>query len=176
MTVSPTERARDGRIARYAAIAIGLAMAEAALPSPLPGIKPGLANVVILIVLARHGWAEAAWVSVLRVLVASLLTGQLFAPGFFLAGAGALTSLIVLWAAARLPSQFGPVSHGVLAACAHVTGQLALAAGWLVPLQSVAVLAPMLYTAAVLSGLATGIAAAELLRRGQHRLDLAHER
>lgn len=176
MTVSPTERARDGRIARYAAIAIGLAMAEAALPSPLPGIKPGLANVVILIVLARHGWAEAAWVSVLRVLVASLLTGQLFAPGFFLAGAGALTSLIVLWAAARLPSQFGPVSHGVLAACAHVTGQLALAAGWLVPLQSVAVLAPMLYTAAVLSGLATGIAAAELLRRGHHRLDLAHER
>lgn len=176
MTVSPTELARDGRIARYAAIAVGLAMAEAALPSPLPGIKPGLANVVILIVLARHGWAEAAWVSVLRVLVASLLTGQLFAPGFFLAGAGALTSLIVLWAAARLPSPFGPVSHGVLAACAHVTGQLALAAGWLVPLQSVAVLAPMLYTAAVLSGLATGIAAAELLRRGQHRLDLAHER
>lgn len=60
----------DYRIARYAAAAIALTVAEAALPSPLPGIKPGLANIIVLVVLARYGWRDAAWVSLLRVVVA----------------------------------------------------------------------------------------------------------
>ena len=61
MTVSTIEpiqltvTAADRRIARYAAAAIALTVAEAGFPSPLPGVKPGLANIVVLIVLARHG-------------------------------------------------------------------------------------------------------------------------
>ena len=53
--------AEDHRIAQLAAAAIGLALIDAAIPLPLPGVKPGLANIVTLIVLARYGWATAAW-------------------------------------------------------------------------------------------------------------------
>ena len=42
----------DRRVAAYAVAAITLTVAEAAIPSPLPGIKPGLANIIVLIV--RH--------------------------------------------------------------------------------------------------------------------------
>ncbi|MDO9601021.1 MAG: Gx transporter family protein, partial [Rhodocyclaceae bacterium] len=73
--------ADDRRIARYAAAAIALTLVEAALPSPLPGVKPGLANIVVLVVLARHGWRDAAWVALLRVVAGSLLLGQFLAPG-----------------------------------------------------------------------------------------------
>ena len=45
----------DHRIARLAAAAIGLSLIDAAIPMPLPGIKPGLANIITLIVLARSG-------------------------------------------------------------------------------------------------------------------------
>src|SRR4030066_2212065 len=55
----------DHHIARMAALALGLSVLEAAIPSPLPGVKAGLANIVILIVLARYGWRTAAWVSLL---------------------------------------------------------------------------------------------------------------
>jgi hypothetical protein len=48
--------ADDRRIARLAALAIGLTLAEAAIPSPIPGVKPGLANIVILLVLLQYGW------------------------------------------------------------------------------------------------------------------------
>ena len=48
--------AEDHRIARLAAAAIGLSLIDAAIPTPLPGVKPGLANIVTLIVLARCGW------------------------------------------------------------------------------------------------------------------------
>ena len=53
----------DHRIAWLAALAITIHIVESALPSPLPGVKPGLANVVTIVVLWRYGWAAAAWVS-----------------------------------------------------------------------------------------------------------------
>jgi hypothetical protein len=89
MTPSTTEiilrpSAEDHRVARHAAAAIVLTVAEAAIPLPLPGVKPGLANIIVLVVLARWGWREAVWVALLRVLVSSLLLGQFLAPGFFL--------------------------------------------------------------------------------------------
>src|SRR3990167_9695280 len=52
--------AEDHHIARMAAVALGLTVLENAIPSPLPGVKPGLANIVTLIVLARYGWGAAA--------------------------------------------------------------------------------------------------------------------
>jgi len=89
-TIELTPTAEDRRIARHAAAAIVLTVAEAAIPLPLPGVKPGLANIVTLVVLARWGWREAVWVSLLRVLAGSLLLGQFLAPGFFLSLSGAL--------------------------------------------------------------------------------------
>ena len=43
----------DHLIAGFAALAIAIHIIESAFPSPLPGVKPGLANVVTLIVLFR---------------------------------------------------------------------------------------------------------------------------
>ncbi|MCL1860440.1 MAG: Gx transporter family protein [Proteobacteria bacterium] len=160
-----TSTAEDDRVARYAAAAIALTVAEAAIPLPLPGVKPGLANIVILVVLARWGWREAAWVSLLRVFAASLLLGQFLAPGFFLSLAGALASLLALAGAACLPKKwFGPVSTSIFAAFAHIGAQLILARLWLVPHDGVFYLAPLFGAAAVLFGLVNGLVAAALLR------------
>lgn len=156
--------ASDYRVARYATAAIALSLAEATIPSPLPGIKPGLANIVVLIVLARHGWREAAWVAMLRVLAANLLLGQLLAPGFFLSLAGSLASLAALGLGAQLPRRwFGPVSHSLLAAFAHIFGQLLLARAWLIPHEGIWALAPVFAAAATVFGIANGLTAAWLL-------------
>lgn len=156
--------AEDRRLARLAALAIGLTLAEAALPSPLPGVKPGLANIVILLVLLQHGWRAAAWVSALRVLGGGLLLGSLFAPGFWLSAAGALASLAVLALAQHLPRRhFGPVSLSVLAAFGHVGGQLALAALWLLPGVAIVKLLPVFAAAALVFGAVNGAIVARLL-------------
>jgi heptaprenyl diphosphate synthase len=156
--------ADDRRIARYAAAAIALTIAEAAIPSPLPGVKPGLANIVVLIVLLRHGWSEAVWVSLLRVVAGSLLIGQFLAPGFFLSLTGTCASLAVLAFAVRLPRRwFGPVSHSILAAFAHIGGQVLLARVWLVPHDGVFYLVPLFAASALLFGVINGLAAAKFL-------------
>jgi heptaprenyl diphosphate synthase len=163
-TIELAVTADDYRIARYAAAAIALTVAEAALPSPLPGIKPGLANIIVLVVLVRYGWRDAAWVSLLRVVAGSLVIGQFLAPGFFLALAGALCSLGVLALAQHLPPRlFGPVSISVLAAFAHIGGQIALARVWLVPHDGVFYLLPLFATAALFFGAINGLVAARLL-------------
>lgn len=155
----------DVRIARFAAAAIVLAVAEAAIPLPLPGVKPGLANIVILIVLLRWGWRDALWVALLRVFAGSLLLGQFFAPGFFLALSGACCSLAALGMAMHLPrSWFGPVSLSVIAAFAHIGGQLFVARVWLVPHDGVFYMVPVFALAATVFGVINGLVAARLLK------------
>ncbi|HSO06539.1 MAG TPA: Gx transporter family protein [Pelomicrobium sp.] len=159
--------AEDHRVARLAALAMALAVADAAFPSPIPGVKPGLANIVVLVALARYGFRVAAWVSILRVVAAAIAFGSFLTPGFFLSCAGAAASLAMLWLGCRLPSRwFGPVSHSVLAAFAHMAGQLALAAAWLVPPSAALALAPVFAIAALVFGTVNGIVAARWLRGG----------
>jgi heptaprenyl diphosphate synthase len=167
MTVSVTElriTPEDHRVAWLATAAVGLSLVDAAIPSPLPGVKPGLANIVTLIVLLRYGWGTAVWVSLLRVLAGSLLLGQFLAPGFFLSLTGALLSLLVLGAGRHLPARwFGPVSLSILAAFAHIGGQLLLARVWLIPHDGVFLMAPVFGLAALIFGSINGLIAAKLL-------------
>ena len=163
-TITIVTTPEDHRIARLTAAAIGLSLIDAAIPLPLPGVKPGLANIVTLIVLARYGWGTAAWVSILRVFAGGLVLGQFLSPGFFMSLSGALVSLSVLALAERLPRRwFGPVSWSILAAFAHIGGQLALARLWLIPHNGLFYLVPLFAAAALAFGIINGLIAARLL-------------
>lgn len=160
--------ADDHRLARLAAAAIGLALVDAAIPLPLPGVKPGLANIVTLLVLYRFGFAEAAWVSGLRVVAGSLLLGHFLAPGFFLGLSGAVASLLALGFGRLLPQRwFGPVTLSLLGAVAHIGAQLLLARVWLIPHNGVFLLAPVFFAAALFFGLINGLIVARLLRESE---------
>jgi len=156
--------AEDHHIARMAAVALGLTILESAIPSPLPGVKPGLANIVTLIVLARYGWRMAAWVSLLRVIAGSFLFGNFLTPGFFLSLSGAVLSLLVLAFARHLPERwFGTVSQSIFAAFAHVAGQMLVVYLWLIPHAGIAYLIPVFATAALVFGTVNGLIAAHFM-------------
>ncbi|MCL2020673.1 MAG: Gx transporter family protein [Betaproteobacteria bacterium] len=153
----------DRQIARLAAAAVGLAIIDAVIPLPLPGVKPGLANIITLLALARYGWRVAAWVSLLRVVASALVLGQFLAPGFFLSLAGAIASLAVLGIVYRLPRRwFGLVSWSLCASFAHITGQILLARLWLVPHDGIFRLLPVFALAALLFGILNGLVAANI--------------
>jgi heptaprenyl diphosphate synthase len=155
----------DHRIAKLAAFAIALHMVEAVIPSPLPGVKPGIANIVTLYVLYQYDFKTAAWVSILRVFASSLLLGQFLSPTFLLSLSGAVLSLAVLWMGMRLPKKwFSPISLSILAAFAHIAGQLIIVRLWLIPHAGVSYLIPMFAVAALFFGLINGIITNKLLK------------
>ena len=156
----------DHRIAKLAALAIGLHLIEAVVPSPLPGVKPGIANIVTLYVLYRFDFVTAAWVSLLRVFASSLLFGNFLSPTFALSLAGAFLSLCVLYLAFHIPKRyFGPLSLSVLAAFAHMAAQLLLVRYWLIPHAGIAYLIPIFMSASLLFGCINGLVVNTLLKK-----------
>lgn len=159
--------ADDHRIAKLTAIAIGLHLIESIVPSPLPGVKPGIANIITLYVLYRYDWATAAWVSLLRVFAASLLLGQFLSPAFVLSLGGAIASLGVLAVCTQLPRRwFGPISFSIFSAFAHIAGQLLVVWLWLIPHAGVSYLIPVFVLAALVFGILNGWITQRLLHAG----------
>ncbi len=147
----------DYLVAWLAAVAIGIHVLESSFPMPVPGIKPGFANIITVASLVLFGWKTAAWVSGLRVLVGSLIIGSFLTPTFVLSASGALASLSVLWIAANIPGvKFGPIGYCVLAAIAHMVAQIVVAYLLFIPHHAIFGLLPVLVTAAILFGIISG--------------------
>ncbi len=168
----------DHLVAALAALAITIHIAESALPSPLPGIKPGLANVVTLLVLCRYGWRMAVWVTLLRVLVGSILIGTFLSPTFFLSASGAIASILVLGmlyafsykkspGGPQLRSSWaiGPLGLGLAAAMAHMSGQFWVAYTLFVPHPGILTLFPVLLALASVLGIVSGLLTRTVLTR-----------
>ncbi|HSR01395.1 MAG TPA: Gx transporter family protein [Methylophilaceae bacterium] len=164
-TISITTTKEDHQIAKLTALAIGLHVIEAMFPSPLPGVKPGIANIITLYVLTQYGFGTAAWVSLLRVFASSLLIGQFLSPTFVLSLAGALLSLAVLFFVQHLPKRFfSVVTLSILAAFAHIAGQLIVVRLWLIPHTGIAFLIPFFALAALFFGTVNGLICLRLLK------------
>lgn len=163
-TTHITTTAEDHHIAKLTALAIGLHILEAVFPSPLPGVKPGIANIVTLFVLYEYGFITAAWVSLLRVFASSLLLGHFLSPTFVLSLSGALLSLAALFFAQYLPKKyFSAISLSIIAAFAHIAGQLIMVRLWLIPQTGVNYLIPVFALAALGFGLINGLITAKLV-------------
>ena len=161
LTVSDTDR----RIAWLTALALSLHIIEAGLPSPIPGMKPGLANIITVATLVLYGLSAAAWVSLLRVIAGGLLLGTLFSPTFMLSFGGALASTGMLALAYTISRGrwFGPVGYSVLAALAHMSAQVGVAYVAFIPNPGLFYLLPALMTAALIFGIVNGIIARQML-------------
>lgn len=160
MTATLTPTREDHLVAWLAALAILIHLIEAALPSPIPGIKPGLANVVTIAALLLFGWRIAAWVSLLRVVLGSLLIGTFLSPTFALSLSGAIGALGVLVIAAHIPGvRFGPVGYSILASMAHMAAQFFVAYTLFIPHPGLLTLLPVLMTASVVFGAVSGVLA-----------------
>lgn len=156
----------DHRIAWFTALAITIHIAESALPSPLPGVKPGLANVITIIVLIQFGWRMATWVNLLRVLASSLLIGTFLSPTFILSLSGALASTMTLILLSQLPAQScSPIGYSVASAMSHTMAQFWMAYWLFIQHDALFYLLPPLMTAALIFGLVSGIIALAILKK-----------
>ena len=84
------------RLSMLLALSVVLNIIENMVPlfnGAIPGVKLGLANIVILFVLYQYGFKEAISLSLTRVFLVSILHTGLFSVAFFLSLSGAILSI-----------------------------------------------------------------------------------
>ena len=146
--------------------AIVIAILESFIPSiGIPGVKLGLANIVILIILYELGIVEAIIVNLLRVLVVGLVRGTFLGMGFFMSLTGAVFSLGIMILFYLLIKKFSIVGVSVIGSIFHVGGQIFIAMIYLGSAYIVLYL-PVLAISAIITGVFVGIIAKLIINTG----------
>ena len=137
-------------------IAIVLNYLESFIPSiGIPGVKLGLANIVILICLYRFKAYEALMVDLLRVVLANLLKGTSLSVAFYMSLSGAMLSFLAMFLFMHI-NKLKPLVISVIGATFHAVGQIIVA---LIILQTSGILLylPFIMLASIITGILNGI-------------------
>lgn len=148
------------------ASAIVIAILESFIPSiGIPGIKLGLANIVILITLYELGVMEAVFINIIRVLLVAIVRGTLLSMGFFMSLTGAFLSLAIMILFYFTIKKFSIIGVSVIGAIFHVVGQILIA---MIYLDSAYILfyLPIIAISAIITGVIVGIVARLIIRTG----------
>ena len=146
--------------------AIIISIIESFIPSfGIPGIKLGLANIIILIVLYELGVGEAIFVNLARVFLTGLLRGTILTMGFLMSLTGAIFSLGIMILFHLLIKKFSIIGISVLGAVFHVIGQILIA---MLYLQTAYIwfYLPIIGISAVVTGVFVGIIAQLVIKTG----------
>ena len=149
--------------ALLAALALIFSYIEVLIPfSPgIPGIKLGIANLVIIISLYYLGSKYAFSVNLVRILIAGLLFNGLFGALYSLAGA--LLSFTVM-ALLRKTGIFSITGVSIAGGVSHNMGQL-LVAAFLIDSLKIFAYFPVLIFSGIISGAVIGIISYLILKR-----------
>ena len=139
----------------FLALAMIFSYVETLIPVivSVPGIKLGLANGLILIILYLYGPREAAVISIARVLLSALLFSGLYALMY--SAAGAVLSLLVMSLFYKKENVFSSVGIGMLGGVAHNMAQIAIAF-FITNTAGLVYYIPVLMVSGMLTGALTG--------------------
>lgn len=145
------------------ALAMVLSYLESLVPLSfaVPGIKMGLPNIVIVFALYKMGFRPACLISLLRVLLVSILFGNVMSMIYSLAGAA--VSLGLMWLLKKW-DKFSCVGVSVAGALGHNAGQI-VTAMILLETGGLIYYFPALCVSAAVAGICVGILGGILIKR-----------
>ena len=147
----------------FTALALIFSYVESLIPIQLgiPGVKLGLANLIIVIALYKMRLSEVFLLSIVRILLSGFLFGNYFSILYSLAGG--LLSLVVM-ALLKKTGDFSVMGISMAGGVSHNVGQLVVAM-LVVETVSVSYYLPVLLVAGLVTGFLIGVAAGEMLKR-----------
>lgn len=144
-------------------LALALSYLESLVPLGIgvPGIKLGLANLVVIFALYRLGARDAILISLIRVLLVAILFGSVLSLAY--SAAGAMLSFLVMLGL-KGSGKFTCTGVSVAGAVAHNLGQM-LAAVVLLETSRLVWYFPALCVSGVTAGVCIGLMSALLIKR-----------
>jgi len=147
----------------FLALALVLSYIETLLPVfiPIPGLKIGLPNLVIIIILYLYDLKTVSLINVMRIFIAGFMFGSAFSIVYSLAGA--FLSMIIM-ALMKKTRKFSIVTVSSAGGIFHNLGQIIMAA---IVMENYYIFTyfPVLFIGGLITGIVIGIIARELLPR-----------
>ncbi len=157
---------KDFYIAFFIALACFLSYIEGFIPKPIPGIKLGLANSIVLVFIIHSLYKVSIFVALSKVLIVSLFSGYFLSPAFFLGLSGSVLSVLaMILFHVLLKTRVSSIGLSVIGAFFHIIGQLCMAYFILPSIQSgILFLSGILLLSSFFSGIVTGLFTLFLLK------------
>ncbi|RJQ41760.1 MAG: Gx transporter family protein [Nitrospiraceae bacterium] len=154
------------RIALLSAYAIAIHSFENLLPTPIPWLRLGIANIITLATLVLYGFRAAMMVTLIRVIISSMFIGTFLGPGFIMSFCGGVSSTAAMGLAfSMFPRLFGPVGLSLIGALFHNAAQLFIAYVLFVQqIKAVLIVAPFLILLGTITGVVNGIIGGMLIK------------
>lgn len=146
------------QLSLFTVIAVTIFIIEAALPAlaPIQGVKLGLANIVTLVLLLYYSPKDTFCVLIARILLASILSGQMMS--FIYSLSGGVFCFVAMVLCNKMLNKKYIYLTSIVGAVFHNMGQL-LAAFLLLRSWGIVVYIPILMISGIVTGLFTGLCA-----------------
>lgn len=152
------------KLSMLLSISVVLGLIESFIPiMSVPGIKLGLANIVIVFAIYHLSIKDAIYISVLRVILMGILRTGLFSISFFFSLSGALLSIISMYLVKKITSM-SVVGVSVVGAIFHSIGQILIAIIFLSNINIFYYL-PFLLISSVITGVIVGTISNKIIDR-----------
>lgn len=147
----------------FTAVALILAFIESQIPEfvPIPGIKIGLPNIAIVIILYKLGFKEALVVNIIRILLVCLLFGTVLS--FIYSLSGGIVSLLVMYFLKKTKI-IQIITVSVVGAVTHNIAQIVVAI-FVLEVSQLIYYFPVLLLTGTISGIIVGIIAGIISKR-----------
>ena len=147
----------------FLALALVCSYVESLIPISfgIPGVKLGLTNIVVILMLYTIGAKDAILISVLRIILAGFMFGNAFSIIYSLAG-GILSFVVMLLF--KNTGKLKILSVSVAGGISHNVGQLIVAA-LVVENYNILFYVPVLIIAGIITGFLIGLLAGEIVLR-----------
>jgi heptaprenyl diphosphate synthase len=154
------------RIAMLSAYALVLHGFEDLLPTPVPWLRLGLANIITLTTLLLYGFRAAMMVTLIRVMLGSLFAGTFLGPAFFLSLSGGLAGTLAMGVTYRVaPVLFSALGLSLIGAFFHNTAQLSVAYVLFIQnMEPMLLITPVIILIGTLTGAINGVISGLLIR------------
>ncbi len=153
------------KLSMLLALSIVLSLIESYIPvvgSIIPGVKLGLANAVVILVIYLYGFKDALFLSLSRVLIIGIMRTGLFNIIFFFSLSGAVLSVVFMFLCKKM-TKLSVVGVSIIGAIMHSVGQILVVIIYMNNVNIVFYL-PYLIIFSIPTGIIVGLTAKEFLR------------
>lgn len=147
----------------YLALSVIFSYVESLIPLGIPGVKLGLANVIILILLVSATALDALVVLILRIFIVALIRGSILTPTFYMSLFGGLSAYLAMFIFTKI-KLFSLYGISTLGSVCHTIGQI-VTLGILLGTSNVTVYFPIIGLLSIVTGIFSGFLAIKLLKR-----------